>query len=78
MIEGINHARRIVAFVDRFNMPFDRLASQLDCSEAEAQFLYAEAKHMTMMADLRETMSQLNDLAVSFGMSTAQLVATYS
>lgn len=74
---GINDARRIVAFVDTWGQSFSRLADELGMSENEARLAYARAKSACNVADAREAVRKLNELAASFNLTAADMLAVY-
>lgn len=74
----IIQARRIVHFVDDLHMDIERLAQQLDCSEAIARKTYGEAKHTVQVADVHNAISELKRLANEFGTTPDELVRLYA
>lgn len=78
VIKDINHARRIVAFVEMWGQSFSHLADELGVSEHEAKLLYAQAKSRCNVVDARATVAKLNELAGQFHMSAESMIAAFA
>lgn len=75
---NVIEARRIVHFVDDLHMSMERLASQLECTEPEAQLVYAQAKSIALTADARNAVSELMRLAHEFNTTADELIRMYA